>query len=185
MLQALREIRADGKELKKKQQDSDAVDTTVLLGPLLGPNVAADANDAPPLDSLDLPENLEFIGLELELPIGFRRLRWAFLHHDSRFISDALFKAEAKYENIVIGEWSKCNETIGNPEASDDVRTEEFIGAEKEAEYLMPKSAFVSANMCYESQVLIAYSDDCFCLKKRGEFSIVCGARLSLIRIGS
>jgi hypothetical protein len=42
-----------------------------------------------------------------------------------------------------------------------------LIGAEKEASYLMPKSAFVKANMAYEVAYIEAYNDYCFCLKKK------------------
>ena len=31
----------------------------------------------------------------------------------------------------------------------------------------MPKSAFVKANMCYETATIEAYSDYCFCMKKK------------------
>lgn len=47
-----------------------------------------------------------------------------------------------------------------------DVDEADFIGAEKETSYLMPKSAFVSANMCYETLRIAAYNDHVFCLKK-------------------
>jgi hypothetical protein len=45
-----------------------------------------------------MPESLEFIGLELELPVGFRRLRWALLSSKSTFLTEAVFKTESKYE---------------------------------------------------------------------------------------
>ena len=41
------------------------------------------------------------------------------------------------------------------------------MGAEKETSYLMPKSAFVKANMAYETNQITAYNDYCFCIKKR------------------
>lgn len=169
MLQALREIRADGQQQKKKQDESNSSVLKPLLGPVLGPQIAADANPVSSLDESTLPPNLEYVGLELELPVGFRRLRWAFLHSESPFISEALFVSEAKYENVVIGQWSKHDDCIGDPVDPECNIVEDFVGAEKEAEYLMPKSAFVSANMCYETQYIVAYNDNFFCLKKRGK----------------
>jgi hypothetical protein len=171
MLSALREIRADGQDQKQKQQQSaDATQGKNLLGPLMGPAVASDQGPAPPPpDNFPMPENLEFIGLEIDLPVGFQRMRWAFLSKRSEFVTEALYKAEAKYENSVMGEWSKFPDYIGEPKLPDDINPLDFVGAEKEGEYLMPKSAFVSANMCYETHYLLAYNDYCFCLKKRGK----------------
>jgi hypothetical protein len=164
MLSALREIRADGRELKKKRQETESEERRSVLGPLLGPAIKADKQPASPPLGFSLPDNLEFVGLELELPVGFRRLRWAFLNAESEFLREALYKTEAKYENITSGEWSKHNEHIGLP---DSVDSEDFIGAEREGSYLMPKSAFVNANMSYETQYIVEYNDYCFCLKKK------------------
>jgi VAD1 Analog of StAR-related lipid transfer domain len=171
MLSALREIRADGQDQKQKQQQSaEAAQGKNLLGPLMGSAVAADQGPAPPPpDNFTMPENLEFIGLEIDLPVGFQRMRWAFLSKRSEFVTEALYKVEAKYENSVMGEWSKFADYIGEPKLPDDINSLDFVGAEKEGEYLMPKSAFVSANMCYETHYLLAYNDYCFCLKKRGK----------------
>ena len=98
MLSALREMRAGGQE-KKKQQDGDAVTQIVILGPLLGPIIKGDKDVAPaqPPD-FEIPPNLEFVGLELDIPVGFKRLRWALLSSQSTFITEAVFRAEAKYE---------------------------------------------------------------------------------------
>jgi hypothetical protein len=166
-LSALRAMRADGEE--QKRHGSHAEEKSNILGPLLGPAVPADSAPAMPPENFELPDNLEFIGLELELPVGFKRLRWAILNSESTFVTEAVFKAEARYEKIVCGEWNKHNEHIGKAVLFPDgvVDENDFIGAEKEAEYLMPKSAFVSANMCYETHYIVAYNDHCFCLKKR------------------
>ena len=99
MISALKEIRADGRELKKKQDGESAESEVELLGPLLGPMIKEDSGPAPPIpDSFELPENLEFVGLELIVGVGFRRLRWAILNKDSKFILDAVYKAESNYE---------------------------------------------------------------------------------------
>lgn len=165
MLSALREIRADGQQLKKKREEEAKLGA--VLGPLLGPAVSSDKGPAPELPiGFELPENLEYVGLELDLPIGFQRCRWAFLSQKSEFITEALYKTEARYEQIEMGEWDKQGEWIGESKLPEDVDPNDFLGAEKTAQYLMPKSAFVSANMCYETSSLIAYNDYCFCLKK-------------------
>lgn len=172
MLSALREIRLDGQELKKKIEQSESREKGLILGPLMGPAIAADKHAAPPIpEGFEIPENLEYIGLELSLPVGFQRLRWALLSKRSLFVTDALYKTEARYENIVMGDWDKFADSIGEPKLPDGVDPKDFVGAEKEGEYLMPKSAFVSANMCYETHFILAYNDYCFCLKKRGTWS--------------
>ncbi len=100
MLSALREIRADGRELKKQQQGGE--EKGVFLGPLLGPAIKDDKGPVPPIpEGFVLPENLEDVGLEIEIPVGFRRLRWAFLSSNSSFVTDAIFKTESKYEKYV------------------------------------------------------------------------------------
>ena len=99
MLSALREIRADGRELKKKQQEGEAAAKGLILGPLLGPAISDDKKPAPsPPEGFTMPENLEFVGLELDLPVGFKRLRWAFLNTNCTFISEAVYRTEAKYD---------------------------------------------------------------------------------------
>jgi hypothetical protein len=170
MLAALREIRADGRELKKKREETESQQAGVILGNLLGPAIKADKGPAVQPPGFELPPNLEFVGLELDLPVGFQRLRWALLNNESTFTVDALWKEEAKYENIEVGKWSKNDEHIGLPFLAPGVNQDDFVGAEKEAQFLMPKSAFVSANMCFESGTILVYNDYCFCLKKRGKF---------------
>ena len=102
MLSALRELRADGRELKKKRKESESASKGTILGPLLGPRIKTDAGPAPPKpQGFVIPENLEFIGLELDLPVGFRRLRWAILNSKSTFVTEGVFRSEAKYEKYV------------------------------------------------------------------------------------
>lgn len=162
MLSALRELRADGRELKKKQNESETDGKGSLLGPLLGPAIKEDKGPAPPMpDGYEAPENLEFIGLELDLPVGFRRLRWALLNSKATFITEAVFKAAAKYEkyvlyapcsplvtsflynfnstisfSLVIGTWSKFDDSIGLSTLPEGVNEKDFIGVEKEMKYV-------------------------------------------------
>ena len=146
MLSALREIRADGRALAKRRQESEKQEKGTLLGPLLGPAIKSDSGPAIIPDGFVVLNNLEFIGLELDLPVGFKRLRWAFLSNQSTFVIEALYKTEAKYENITVGKWDKHAEYIGLPTLPDGIKEDDFIGATKEGSYLMPKSAFVAAN---------------------------------------
>ncbi|KAL7565140.1 hypothetical protein ACA910_021520 [Epithemia clementina (nom. ined.)] len=168
MLSALREIRADSKDHKEKQQQGKEGGKENILGPLLGPSIPADKEVVEPPPGFEVPEHLEFLGLELDVPVGFRRLRWALLSDESSFITEALYRVEAKYENITMGTWNKHREYIGSTKKlPDGVKEEDFIGAEKVGSYLMPKSAFVKANMCTETHYIVAYNDYCFTLKKR------------------
>lgn len=100
MLSALREIRADGREQKKKkEQEGDSGSAGIILGPLLGPAVKSDNGAAPSKpDGFEIPTNLDFVGLELDVPVGFKRLRWALLSTSSTFMELAVFQTEAKYE---------------------------------------------------------------------------------------
>lgn len=171
MLSALREIRADERALKKKRQETESEETGVILGPLLGPAIKADKGAASPPPGFELPENLESVGLELDLPVGFRRLRWAMLNMKSSFMVDAVWKSGAKYEDITVGEWNKHNDVIGDPSPPPTVNEEDFVGAEFECSYLMPKSAMVNANMAYGTNTIVAYNDYCFCLKSKCEYN--------------
>ena len=99
MISALREIRADGREQKKKKQQEGDAAAGVILGPLLGPAVKSDSGPAPPKPAgFEIPSNLAFVGLELDVPVGFKRLRWALLSSSSTFMEQAVFRQEAKYE---------------------------------------------------------------------------------------
>mmetsp|Transcript_33566 Transcript_33566/g.36142 ORF Transcript_33566/g.36142 Transcript_33566/m.36142 type:complete len:353 (+) Transcript_33566:1717-2775(+) len=170
MLSALQEIRADSRALKKKQEKAGSVEGQAdLLGPMLGPVIKDDNEQAPPIpDGFVIPENLEFVGLELNLLIGFKRLRWAMLSSESKFIQDVVWDVELHYDNIEGNEWSKSNGEIGSTaKLPDGVKEEDFIGAERESSYLMPKSAFVAANTVHEAAFIESYNDYCFSLKLR------------------
>lgn len=98
MLAALREIREDNRELKKKKKETESADKGEVLGPLLGPAIKSDKGPATMPPGFEPPENLETVNLEVDLPVGFKRLRWAMLSSESKFMVDAVFTAEAKYE---------------------------------------------------------------------------------------
>jgi len=170
MLSALQEIRADSRALKKKQEKAGSVEGQAdLLGPMLGPVIKDDNEQAPSIpDGFEIPENLEFVGLELNLLIGFKRLRWAMLSSESKFMQDVVWNVELHYDNIEGNEWNKSNGEIGSTaKLRDGVKEEDFIGAERESSYLMPKSAFVAANTVHETAFIESYNDYCFSLKLR------------------
>lgn len=98
MLSALRELRNDDRALKKKQLESETADKGTILGPLLGPAIKLDKE--PPVIPPDfvMPDNLEDVGLEVDLPVGFRRLRWAILSSESEFLKEAVFRTECSFD---------------------------------------------------------------------------------------
>ena len=98
MLSALRELRNDDRALKKKQQESETADKGTILGPLLGPAVKLDKDPVVIPPDIVMPDNLEDVGLELDLPVGFRRLRWAILNSESEFLKEAVFRTECNYD---------------------------------------------------------------------------------------
>jgi VAD1 Analog of StAR-related lipid transfer domain len=66
-----------------------------------------------------------------------------------------------------MGKWNKHDNVIGAAKSPVGVNEADYVGAEKEMSYLMPKSVFVKANMAYETAYILAYNDYCFVLKKR------------------
>ena len=56
---------------------------------------------------------------------------------------------------------------IGETVTPDEVNEDDFIGAKRNTEYLMPSSVFVKANMAYEESNLVAYNDHFFTVKRK------------------
>jgi len=165
MLSALRELREGSNEEKKKTGDEK--DINGILGNLLGKTIKADLE--PPPDLSGIPDHLEFVNLEMDLPVGFQRLRWALLSKESTFTEDVVY-AEAKYTEIVLKDWSKHDDVIGLPSESmplDGPTEEDIVGAEIEREYLMPKSTFVKANTVSQTTQIKNYNDSCVCIQLR------------------
>lgn len=168
MLAALRELRQDERKLQKKKADAEAGvvdDADGSLGPILGPAIEDDNNPAVVPEGWAEPTNLDMVNLEIDLPVGFKRLRWAMCSADSDFWVDGIFK-ESKYKDITKGEWSEHKEFIGMPTPPEDANEKDFIGVSMDSSYLMPRSAFVAANMCYEHATIVEYNDHCFVIKK-------------------
>eukprot|EP00804_Cyclotella_cryptica_P021637 CCRYP_020652-RB/>CCRYP_020652-RB protein AED:0.16 eAED:0.16 QI:30/1/1/1/1/0.66/3/1861/1013 len=168
MLAALRELRDDDTKRKKKgEEEIEGEDYKPILGPLLGPLVKDDGADVKLPPNFEPPESLEFVAFEVDLPIGFLRLRWAMLHTESTFLKDAFFADIMKYENITGGKWSTNEKEIGLPKAPDGIDEAGFLNATLEFTYLMPKSAFVKANTCYATHEIIHYDSYCFVIKEK------------------
>jgi VAD1 Analog of StAR-related lipid transfer domain len=69
--------------------------------------------------------------------------------------------------SITVGPWSKHDDHVGLGTLPAGLTSEDIVGAEKEATYLMPKSAFVKANTCYETSYIDVYNDYCFVIRKK------------------
>jgi len=168
MLNALRELRAGDRKLKKKQEEGDDGEKEEeLLGPLLGPAIKEDSGPAEAPPDFVPPENLDHVGLEVDIPVGFRRLRWAFLNSQAEFMLKAVFEHRLGYLENVCGDWSNHNEHVGLPNTPDDINIDDFVGLEREGSYLMPKSAFVKANTAHETAMIEEYNDHCFAIKHK------------------
>ena len=98
MLEALRQLRRDEQDKQKKateRQEGEEVED--LRGPLLGPLIAMDREEKVVIpDGFVLPENLETVNLEVDLPVGFRRVRLAMLTN-SEFLIKAVWTDALKY----------------------------------------------------------------------------------------
>ena len=89
-----------------------------------------------------MPVDLEFTGLETDLPVGFKRIRWAILHSESKFLEEAFFAPIMSYDKISMEQWKKDGddiEGVGVTKPPDDVDESSFLGAKREFSYLMPK----------------------------------------------
>jgi len=160
MLAALRDLR-EGSE-KKKEEEKDQTGTSII-GPLLGPAIPADQGPPPP--EKDLPDTLEFINFEIDLPVGFQRLRWALLSQKSRFGADVVFAEANTTEIVILKGWTKYGDKIGEP----NILEEDIVGTEMEKSYLMPKSPFVKANRVSQLTQIKTYNDYCFCYQERND----------------
>lgn len=43
------------------------------------------------------PGNLKHVNLRINLPVGYRRLRWALLHYKSKLLTEAVYSSRLKY----------------------------------------------------------------------------------------
>ena len=66
-----------------------------------------------------------------------------------------------------MGNWSSNEKEIGLPKTPDATDEKAFLNSTLEYSYLMPKSAFVKANMCYATLEIIHYDNYCFVIKEK------------------
>ena len=157
MLAALREIRHGAK--RKSSDGGDETDSKPFLGPLLGPAVKEDNSPVTLPADFIVPVDLEFTGLETDLPVGFKRIRWAILHSESNFLETAFFAPIMSYDKISMGPWKREEdeiEGVGATKPPDDVDESSFVGARREFSYLMPKVSLTSilCDLCFISDVV-------------------------------
>lgn len=112
------------------------------------------------------PKNLNHVCVEIDLPVGFRRLRWAMLHSSSEFLVEEVLQSKLGYSQVEMSPWDKYDDLIGDTHGQTKDREELMIGAERSCKYLMPKSGMVGANMAYETHTIIGYNDYAFVMKK-------------------
>lgn len=155
---ALQIIRRDEFDKTKKQDEAHkGKDERTIRGPLLGPKMALDNFDVGPIpETLVPPENLETISMDIDLPVGYHRLRYALLHNPA-FV-EAWFVDFLKYGSFSYTPWEKYDGHIGLEKLDDTVNESEFVGSKLKYSYLMPQSAFVAANTAYEEVELTSYN---------------------------
>lgn len=168
MFDVLNQMRKDKHEMKKKKTEmTEGAASDLTRGPLLGPFINGDDTGVGSIpEELKLPANLETVVFDSELPVGYRRLRKALLFN-STFMEEAIFIDALSYTDITIQPWDKYDGLMGESITADGINDSDFIGAKRDAQYLMPASVFVKANMAYESSELIAYNDYFFSVKRR------------------
>ena len=110
------------------------------------------------------PEPLEHISIDQKFPVGYRRIRWALLNSKSSFLKN-LFEEVCSYTQVEMGPWNKFDDEIGLVELPENINEQDFIGAERKVQYMMPKSGLVGANMAYQTVQLTRYDDYCMIYK--------------------
>lgn len=133
---------------------------------LLGPVVEQDGEEVVDVpEGFVLPDTLEHVCVDIELPVGFRRLRWALLSSQSDFLLKGLLEEKMNYTKLIAEPWDKHNDEIGSHCLPSDT-TNNFANATRKIQYLFPKSGIVGANMVYEEMSLLYYDEYCFVIKK-------------------
>ena len=70
-------------------------------GSVLGPPVPTDLEKVLKPRGYIPRNNLNHVCVEIELPVGFRRLRWAMLHSSSKFLTQEVLQAKLGYSKWV------------------------------------------------------------------------------------
>lgn len=92
MLEALRQIRKNERDRNKRiKAEKGEEQEEITRGPLLGPAIDLDRDVVGPIpNDLIPPHDLETVCIQIDLPVGYLRLRKAFLHTPN-FFSEAIF----------------------------------------------------------------------------------------------
>lgn len=142
------------------------VDVLLRKSSMLGPKVEMDNDPAVcPLD-FKTPPNFDRVTIDLELPVGFRRLRWALLRSKSPFLVKEFLTGKMKNSEVKMDEWDKHDIHIGSHAPPKGVDQQDFLGATRICQYTMPKSGFVAANRANETARITEYNDYCFALQQ-------------------
>mmetsp|Transcript_24394 Transcript_24394/g.27887 ORF Transcript_24394/g.27887 Transcript_24394/m.27887 type:complete len:286 (-) Transcript_24394:307-1164(-) len=131
---------------------------------MLGAKVSQDKADHTFPPNFVRPKNFEN-SMECDLPVGYYRLRRAFLSEGNEFWNQRLLQHVLQYENVHCTGWDHDKECIGSPVLPNHIKSKDIIGATRKTEYLMPKTMFVKANMAYETATITEYSDHCFAIE--------------------
>jgi hypothetical protein len=83
---------------------------------------------------------------------------------DSRKLNKVLL-----VHRIQMSAWDKLDDDIGQTETKvpfDSPASISFLGAQRNCQYIMPKSGLVKANMAYETHTIVEYNDYVFVTRK-------------------
>lgn len=132
----------------------------------LGRNVPSDANKAIRPRGYQIPDHLNHVCIDIKIPVGFRRLRWALLSSASDFEPVEVLQNKLNYSKVEMGPWDKHDEGIGCTNVASSISENSFVGAVRKCQYLMPKSGMVGANMAYETRTIVDYNEYAFVTMK-------------------
>jgi len=156
-------------EEEEEKENVDLTTTTTAKMSIgdckLGPKVKEDDDECLGSSSnVTKPENLQYC-IEFNLPVGYRRLRFAFLNKQSPFWLETILKGALRYKNVTLTEWDHYNKFIGSkPKSSKSpfhktINESEFIGAKKTTHYQMPKTKLVKESQALETAEITQYDD--------------------------
>jgi len=157
----------DPKLLWKKAIFASKIISKIQKDNILGKGIPSDFRSAPPKpDGFELPGDLEHVGVDETLPVGYKRLRWCLLNNQCKFMPEYFYEKFQDFKKVKFDVWDSNEDHIGLPEAAEGVDESTFVGAKKKIEYLFPKSIFCGASMAYEDVTILAYNDYCFSFRK-------------------
>lgn len=129
---------------------------------LLGDYVDVDNDEVFKLSNYRPPVNLNYINFTLNVNVGYRRLRKAFLSNKSELLTQGVFSNSLKYQNVRSIIWDRHNGKIGDARLNDREKCSDYIGARKVFSYIVPKCNVFDAHVVYDSMEIIEYNDYCF-----------------------